>query len=88
MVLDVQKPEDSTGLTVEAWAEGCMFGALIIMACIALSNMRRHVVLHKLIILEVKQNRRPGRHQSGRFQLTNHCVAYLGLAPRHIHFHQ
>lgn len=30
-----------------------MVGSLIIMACIAISNMKRHVLLHKLILLEV-----------------------------------
>lgn len=39
---------------VEAWGEGFMFGALLIMSCITISNMRRGVLLHKLILLEVR----------------------------------
>lgn len=38
---------------VESWGEGFMFGALLIMSCITISNMRRGVLLHKLILLEV-----------------------------------
>lgn len=53
MTLDVAKPSDPTGLTIEAWAEGYMAGSLIIMACIAVANMRKHVLLHKLIVVEV-----------------------------------
>ncbi len=51
--LHVQKPSDPTGLVVEAWAQGFMVGSLIIMACVAFSNMRRGVLLHKLILIEV-----------------------------------
>jgi hypothetical protein len=40
---------------LEAWGEGCMFGALMIMACVTVANMRKGVVLHKLILLEVCQ---------------------------------
>ena len=43
------KPED---FILEAWSEGFMVGALIIMACITIANMRRKVLLHKLILLE------------------------------------
>lgn len=50
--MDVQKPSDPAGLTLEAWAQGFMVGALIIMACITVANMRRHVLLHKLILVE------------------------------------
>ena len=38
---------------VEGWAEGFMVGALVIMACITIANMRRGVLLHKLILVEV-----------------------------------
>lgn len=53
MVLNVSKPADPAGLTIEAWAQGYMVGSLIIMACVAVANMRRHVLLHKLIVIEV-----------------------------------
>lgn len=49
----VTKPTDPHGLVLEAWAEGYMIGSLIIMSCITLANMRRGVLLHKLILLEV-----------------------------------
>lgn len=48
------RPTDPNGLVLEAWAQGFMVGALIIMSCITLANMRRGVLLHKLILLEVR----------------------------------
>merc|ERR1712000_617172 len=50
---EVTKPTDPHGLVLEAWAEGYMIGSLIIMSCITLANMRRGVLLHKLILLEL-----------------------------------
>ncbi|KIX04417.1 uncharacterized protein Z518_05285 [Rhinocladiella mackenziei CBS 650.93] len=50
---EVTKPTDPNGLVLEAWAEGYMIGSLIIMSCITLANMRRGVLLHKLILLEL-----------------------------------
>ena len=38
---------------VEAWAEGFNFGAIIILILLLFCNMKRHVLLHKLILLEV-----------------------------------
>lgn len=49
----VTKPTDPDGLILEAWAQGYMIGSIIIMVCITVSNMRRGVLLHKLILLEV-----------------------------------
>ncbi|EXJ63025.1 hypothetical protein A1O7_03469 [Cladophialophora yegresii CBS 114405] len=37
---------------LEGWSEGFMVGALVIMACITIANMRRKVLLHKLILVE------------------------------------
>ncbi|OQV02007.1 hypothetical protein CLAIMM_07266 [Cladophialophora immunda] len=37
---------------LEGWSEGFMVGALVIMACITVANMRRGVLLHKLILVE------------------------------------
>lgn len=51
---DMGKPTNPHALTVEAWAQGFMVGALIIMSCITLANMRRGVLLHKLILVEVR----------------------------------
>jgi hypothetical protein len=56
-VLDVQKPSDPEGAIIEAWAQGYMVGSLIIMACVAFANMRRGVLLHKLILIEVRMSR-------------------------------
>ena len=50
---EVTKPTDPDGLILEAWAQGYMVGSIIIMICITLSNIRRGVLLHKLILLEV-----------------------------------
>jgi hypothetical protein len=53
---EITKPVDPAGLVLEAWAQGYMVGSLIIMSCITLANMRRGVLLHKLILLEVCAN--------------------------------
>jgi hypothetical protein len=42
-----------TDINVLRIAQGYMVGSLIIMSCITLANMRRGVLLHKLILLEV-----------------------------------
>ncbi len=49
----IPKPSDPDALILEAWAQGYMVGSLIIMAAITIANMRRGVLLHKLILLEV-----------------------------------
>lgn len=41
---------------IEAWSQGFLVGALLIMACITISNMRAGIFLHKLILLEVGSN--------------------------------
>lgn len=50
---EVTKPTEPDGLVLEAWSQGFMVGALVIMSCITIANMRRGVLLHKLILLEV-----------------------------------
>lgn len=40
-------------LILESWSQGFMVGALMIMACITVANMKRGIILHKLILLEV-----------------------------------
>lgn len=50
---EVTKPTDPDGLILEAWAQGYMVGSIIIMICITLCNIRRGILLHKLILLEV-----------------------------------
>lgn len=50
---DIGRPVDPNGLVLEAWAQGLMLGSLVIMAAITIANMRRKVLLHKLILFEV-----------------------------------
>lgn len=50
---DRAKPTGPRQLTLEAWSQGFMMGALVIMCGITLANMRRRVLLHKLILVEV-----------------------------------
>jgi hypothetical protein len=57
------------GLVVEAWGEGFNVGALIILMLIVVCNLRRRVLLHKLILLEVCIARGALSAQQGR-QLT------------------
>ncbi|KAF2640794.1 hypothetical protein P280DRAFT_399486 [Massarina eburnea CBS 473.64] len=47
------RPPGSEALVLEAWAQGYMVGSLIIMAFITVANMRRGVILHKLILIEL-----------------------------------
>ena len=51
--LAIGKPVRPAPLTLEAWAQGFMVDSLIIMAFITISNMRRGVLLHKLILIEL-----------------------------------
>lgn len=50
---EITKPTNTNGLILESWAQGFMVGSLIIMSCITLANMRKRVLLHKLILIEV-----------------------------------
>ncbi|KJY02286.1 hypothetical protein TI39_contig69g00001 [Zymoseptoria brevis] len=53
MTLDVSKPATVDGAIIEAWAQGFMCGSLIVMACVAIANMRKRTLLHKLIVIEL-----------------------------------
>lgn len=44
------RPTDPNGLVLEAWGQGLMVGSL---AAVTLANMKKHVLLHKLILAEV-----------------------------------
>jgi hypothetical protein len=48
------KPSDPTQLTREAWSQGMMVGTLVFMIMLTVANMRRGVLLHKLILIEVR----------------------------------
>jgi hypothetical protein len=50
---DTGRPTDPDGLVLEAWGQGLMIGSLLIMAAITVSNMKKHILLHKLIFAEV-----------------------------------
>ncbi|KAF2010226.1 hypothetical protein BU24DRAFT_428235 [Aaosphaeria arxii CBS 175.79] len=47
------KPTDTEKVVLEAWSQGFMIGALVIMCGITLANMRRKVLLHRLILIEL-----------------------------------
>ena len=49
---DWRKDATSAAFVLEAWGQGCMFGALMIMACTTIAGMRKGVLLHKLILVE------------------------------------
>ena len=38
---------------LEAWSQGFLVGGLIVLIMITVANMRRGVLLHKLILIEV-----------------------------------
>lgn len=68
------KPQGSVNLALEAWSEGLVIGALIIMTGITTANMRQGVLLHKLILTEVGQITLP---QTILMNLACHRVAGL-----------
>ncbi|KAJ3549630.1 hypothetical protein NM208_g405 [Fusarium decemcellulare] len=47
------KPTTDSALTLESWSQGFFMGALFIMIGMTLANMRKRVLLHKLILLEL-----------------------------------
>ncbi|KAL2816021.1 hypothetical protein BDW59DRAFT_166561 [Aspergillus cavernicola] len=54
MASQIQRPtENIEALILEAWAQGLMVGALVVMIAITCANMRSGVILHKLILLEL-----------------------------------
>lgn len=55
----VGKPTEPNALILEAWGQGFMVGSLLIMAAMAIANMRKRILLHKVIVLEVRQSSHP-----------------------------
>ncbi|KAJ5349070.1 hypothetical protein MYU51_011873 [Penicillium brevicompactum] len=49
----VGKPTEPNALILEAWGQGFMVGSLLIMAAMAIANMRKRILLHKVIVLEL-----------------------------------
>ena len=41
------------GFIIESWSQGFMVGGLVIMAGLTIANMRRRLLLHKLILIEL-----------------------------------
>jgi len=73
---------------VEGWGEGFMFGALLMMVIITIANMRRGILLHKVILLEVsgvlaKSDNRPtdesATPRDEPWHLLLHVVQWLRL---------
>ena len=83
---EVTKPTDPDGLILEAWAQGFMVGAIIIMICITLSNIRRGVLLHKLILIEVGRLNWLPPNPSQYNTDTKSFSACLRHLPWHFHF--
>jgi len=50
---DTGRPTNPDGLVLEAWGQGFMLGSLLIMAAVTVCNMKKHILLHKLILAEV-----------------------------------
>lgn len=46
------RPTEPEALVLEAWGQGMMVGALVVMAALTIANMRKGVLLHKLILAE------------------------------------
>ena len=76
----IEKPATGEGLILEAWAQGLLVGAFVIMAGITVANMRKGVLLHKLILIEVSPQ------FEGRVLYSNRLIAHLRDASRNIHF--
>lgn len=49
----ITRPTDPDDLVLEAWGQGLMVGFLVVMAAVTFANMKRHILLHKLIFAEV-----------------------------------
>lgn len=61
--VEARSADPSTGFTsnnsreqiiVEAWGQGLNVGALVFIILVVLCNYRKHVLLHKLILVEVR----------------------------------
>ncbi|OJJ30543.1 hypothetical protein ASPWEDRAFT_46149 [Aspergillus wentii DTO 134E9] len=50
---DVGRPTEPDGLILEAWGQGLMVGSLLVMAAVTFANMKKHILLHKVIFAEL-----------------------------------
>ncbi|KAL2822047.1 hypothetical protein BJX63DRAFT_442251 [Aspergillus granulosus] len=49
----ITRPTDPDGLVLEAWGQGLMVGSLLVMSAVTVANMKKHILLHKLILAEL-----------------------------------
>ncbi|KAF7179026.1 hypothetical protein CNMCM7691_007796 [Aspergillus felis] len=49
----ISRPTNPDGLVLEAWGQGLMLGCLLVMASVTFVNMKKHILLHKLILIEL-----------------------------------
>ncbi|GFF39665.1 hypothetical protein IFM61606_06956 [Aspergillus udagawae] len=49
----ISRPTNPDGLVLEAWGQGLMLGCLLVMASVTFVNMKKHILLHKLILVEL-----------------------------------
>lgn len=47
------EPVELKGVILEAWDQGLVIGSLLVMLAVTVANMRKRVLLHKLILTEV-----------------------------------
>lgn len=78
---------------LEAWAQGYNVGSLIILILIVFCNYRSGILLHKLILLEVRslahrnqQTRNMARYKAS-YECTLTVIARPGSLARHLHIH-
>jgi hypothetical protein len=78
-------PVGPHGVVTEAWSEGFMVGALVMMISLTMTNMKRKVWLHKLILIEVSVQYTIVRSISKA--ITDILLlANAGFTPWHLHF--
>ncbi|EAW16412.1 uncharacterized protein NFIA_057620 [Aspergillus fischeri NRRL 181] len=52
----ISRPTDPDSLVLEAWGQGLMVGSLVVMAAVIVANMKRRILLHKLILIEASHS--------------------------------
>ena len=73
-------------LILEAWSQGFLVGGLIVLVMITVANMRRGVLLHKLILIEVRLIVLLGTARISK-QLLTRLTAYHGVGTRDFHLY-
>lgn len=52
----ILRPTDPDSLVLEAWGQGLMVGSLVVMTAVIGANMKRRILLHKLILIEASRS--------------------------------